>query len=63
MLIYDEKFEVDDDALLGDALTRDAADLLMQAAMAVNAAGGAATVFVGESELEDLVHNSEIDDA
>ncbi|WP_075323920.1 hypothetical protein [Acidithiobacillus albertensis] len=61
LAVYDDLFDVEDDVLLGDAFTRDAVDLLMQAAMAVNAAGGSARIRINE-ETEDLVL-SEIDDA
>ncbi|MBU2761673.1 hypothetical protein A6M27_15215 [Acidithiobacillus thiooxidans] len=61
LAVYDDLFDVEDDVLLGDAFTRDAVDLLMQAAMAVNAAGGSARIRSNE-ETEDLAL-SEIDDA
>ncbi|MBU2840266.1 hypothetical protein HF670_11985 [Acidithiobacillus thiooxidans] len=61
LAVYDDLFDVEDDVLLGDAFTRDAVDLLMQAAMAVNAAGGSAKVVTGD-ESEDQIF-SEIDDA
>ncbi len=61
LAVYDDLFDVEDDVLLGDAFTRDAVDLLMQAAMAVNVAGGSARIRTNE-ETEDLAL-SEIDDA
>lgn len=61
LVVYDDLFEVDDDTLLNDAFTREAVDLLMQAAMAVNAAGGSARIPSNE-ETEGLAL-SEIDDA
>ncbi|MDD2748879.1 MAG: hypothetical protein PHX24_02220 [Acidithiobacillus sp.] len=61
LAVYDDLFDVEDDVLLGDAFTRDAVDLLMQAAMAVNAAGGSARIRTNE-ETENLAL-SEIDDA
>jgi hypothetical protein len=61
LAVYDDLFDVEDDVLLGDAFTRDAVDLLMQAAMAVNAAGGSARIRSNE-ETEGLAL-SEIDDA
>ena len=61
LAVSDDLFDLEDDVLLGDAFTRDAVDLLMQAAMAVNAAGGSARIRSNE-ETEDLAL-SEIDDA
>ncbi|MDD5279532.1 hypothetical protein [Acidithiobacillus sp.] len=48
-VVYDDLFEVDDDALMNDAFTRESVDLLMQAAMAVNAAGGSARILANEN--------------